>query len=138
MTKKTGISRKRKNSIGSTGSAASALGSTSKQLNVDTKMDWLMKTVREIRNEVACKSEIKTIMKQIICEELENFKHEVEDVKRSMQLKTTEIPGSEIKNYNETANDKKKESILIIKPKTEQESEITKKLVKGKVHKNLV
>lgn len=97
-----------------------------------------MKTVREIRNEVACNSEIKTIMKQIICEELDNFKHEVEDVKRSMQLKTTEIPGSEIKNYNETANDKKKESILIIKPKTEQESEITKKLVKGKVDKNLV
>lgn len=29
--------------------------------------------------------------------------------------------------------DKKKESILIVKPKTEQESEITKKLVKEKV-----
>lgn len=133
--KTAGTSRGR---TGSIESAANASGSTNIQSNVDTKIDWLIKTVREIRDEVACKSEIKTIIKQIIREELENFKKELEDVKRTIQEKITEIAENEIKSYSEAVKDKKKESKLIVKPKTEQESEATKKLVKEKVDiKNL-
>lgn len=136
--KKTDISRKRMGSIGSTGTTTNASGSTNIQANVDTKIDWLIKTVREIRDEVACKSEIKTMIKQLIRDELENFKKELEDVKRSVRVKTTEIAGNEIKSYSEAVIDKKRESILIVKPKTEQESETTKKLVKENVDiKNL-
>lgn len=46
-----------------------------------------MKTVKKIRDEVASKSEIKTIIKQDDSWEnlsLENFKQEVEDAKRNM------------------------------------------------------
>lgn len=67
---------------------------------MDTKIDWLIKTMKEMRDEVACKSEIKTMIKLIIRAELENFKEELEDVKRSIQEKTTEIAGSEIKSYS--------------------------------------
>lgn len=59
-------------------------------------------------------------------------------MKRSIQEKTTEIAESEIKSYSKAVKEKKKESILIVKPKTEQESEKTKKMVKEKVDiKNL-
>lgn len=71
-------------------------------------------------------------------EELENFKQEFEEMKRNMQEKTTETAGSERRSYSEAMRDKKGESILIVKPKTEQENENTKKVVKEKVDiKNL-
>lgn len=59
-------------------------------------------------------------------------------MKRSTHEKTTEIAESETKSYSEAVKEKKKESILIVKPKIEQESETTKKMVKEKVDiKNL-
>ena len=82
-----------------------------------------------MRDEVACKNDIKTLIKQIIREEMETFKQELEEVKRHIQG-TSGMAGSEQRNYSEAVKEKKKESILIVKPKKEQESETTKKLVK--------
>lgn len=118
--------------IGYIETATNASGNTSKQPNMDAKIDWLIKTVREIRDELACKNELKTMIKQIMREELENFKQEFEEMKRNKE-KTTETAGSERRSYSEAMRDKKGESILIVKSKTEQESENTKKVVKEKV-----
>ncbi|EFN86256.1 hypothetical protein EAI_15033 [Harpegnathos saltator] len=120
-------------SIGSTGfigSAANISENACKQSGVDIKIDWLIKTVKEMRDEVACKNEIRMMIKEIIREELGTFKQELE-VKRKIQ-ETTEIESSQ-RSYYEAVRDKKKESILIVKLKKKQKSETTKKLIKEKV-----
>lgn len=122
--------RERLGSTGSTGSVGTAMTSgANKQQGMDVKIDWLIRTVKEMRDEVACKSEIKTMITQIIREELKTFRRELEEVKRNIEEKTTGRTGS----YSEAVKNKKKESILIVQPKREQESEATKKLVKEKV-----
>lgn len=112
---KVGIGRERTGSTESVGSAAS----TYKQSNIYTKIYWLIRTMKEMRDEVACKNKIEMMIKQIIRKELQVFKQELEDVKRSIREKTTEITGSQMKSYSEAAKDKKKEIILIVKPRTE-------------------
>jgi len=58
-------------------------------------------------------------------------------MKQNIQGSTAEIARSGKKSYSETVKEKK-ESILIVKPKREQESKTTKKVVKDKVDiKNL-
>ncbi|XP_076292176.1 uncharacterized protein LOC143214708 [Lasioglossum baleicum] len=140
--KRTVADRERTVSVGSTGSTGSTSGNTSKQSNMDIKIDWLIKTVKDIKDEITCRSEIKTLIKQIIRVELVSFKQDIVDLKRSIQVittnNTTNKAENEIKSYSDAAKDKKKESILIVKPKKDQESEATKKLVKEKVDiKNL-
>jgi len=120
-------SRERVGSTGSTGSATAS--NTNKQHGMDAKVDWLVRTVKEIRDEVACKNEIKTMITQIIREELETFRRELAEVKKNMQEKATGGTGS----YSEAMKNKKKENIIIVQPKREQESEATKKMVKEKV-----
>jgi len=119
--------RERAGSTGSTGSVTTS--GTNKQHGMDAKVDWLVRTVKEIRDEVACKNEIKTMITQIIREELETFRRELEEVKKNMQEKATGGTGS----YSEAVKNKKKENILIVQPMREQESETTKKMVKEKV-----
>lgn len=86
---------------------------------MDTKIDWLVKTVREMKNEVACKNEIKMMIKQIIQEELVFFKKELEEIKLNMHGGNSIITRSG-QSYSEAIKEKK-ESILIVKPKKEQE-----------------
>lgn len=76
------------------------------------------------------------MIKQIIREKLVTFKQEIKEIKGNIQEKTTEITRSELRSYSEAVKDKKKECILIVKPKMEQESEVIKKLVKEKVDIN--
>jgi len=95
--------------------------------------------MKEMKDEIAqaCRNEIKTIVKQTIREELVNIRRELEDMKQNIQGSTAEIARSGQKSYSETVKEKK-ESILIVKPKREQESKTTKKVVKDKVDiKNL-
>jgi len=118
------------------GSTAATLGS-SKQLNMN--IDWLKEIIKEMKDEIvqACRNEIKIIVKQTIREELINIKRDLEDMKQNIQGSTAEIAKSGQKSYSETVKEKK-ESILIVKPKREQESETIKKVVKEKVDiKNL-
>lgn len=80
----TGNGRERLGSTGSIGSTATTSGSN-KQSSMDTKIDWLVKTVKEMKDEVACKSEIMMVIKQIIREELVAFKRELEEIKQNME-----------------------------------------------------
>ncbi|KAL6265885.1 hypothetical protein P5V15_002717 [Pogonomyrmex californicus] len=73
-----GDSRDRLGSTGSTGTAVTTSGA-SKQTGMEVKIDWLIKTVREIKDEVACKNEIKTMIAKIIREELETFRRKLEE-----------------------------------------------------------
>lgn len=56
--------RERTNSIVAR-STVSTSGSAGRQSMTDTKIDWLVKTVREMKDEIACKKEIKTIIREI-------------------------------------------------------------------------
>jgi len=128
----TGSGRERLGSTGSTGSVTTP--GVTKQHGMDAKIDWLVRTVKEMRDEVACKNEIKTMITRIIREELKTFRRELEEVKKIIQEKDTGGTGS----YSEAVKNKKKENIIIVQPKREQESEATKKMVKEKVDiKNL-
>lgn len=127
-----GGGRERLSSTGSTGSGGSrAIG-----LNVgmDTKIDWIVRTMRDMKNEMACKREIKMLIKETVQEELKAIKQEMEDlrgvIRGGMQVSAENVRGSF--SYSE-ATRKKKENIIIIKPKTQQESETTKKIIKEKV-----
>lgn len=100
--------------------------SANKQQGMDEKIDCLVRTVKEMRDKIACKSEIKMMITQIIREELEIFQRKVDEVKRSIEDKTTGRTGS----YSKAVKKKKKESILIIQPLREPESKATKKVIK--------
>lgn len=91
-----------------------------------------------MKDEITCKSEIKTLIKQIIHKKLWTFKKELNKMKRSIQERTTRMAGSGQRSYCKTVKDKKEESIIIVKPRKKQEGETTKKLVKEKIDiKNL-
>lgn len=128
-----------RNRLGSTGSmgAAATSGSGNKVSDangssiMDAKIDWLIKTIKEIKNETACKNEIKIIIKEVVREELENMKQELEDLRKMIQGKASTISAE--RNYSEVVKEKKKENVIIIKPKEQQESEATKNMVKEKI-----
>lgn len=47
--------------------------------SMDAKIDWLVKTVKEIKDESICKKEIKTMIKDIIQHEIKSVKEELEE-----------------------------------------------------------
>lgn len=135
MRKATGGSdRERTNSIGDARSTASTSGSASKQSMIDKKIEWLVKTVGEMKDEMACKKEIKTIIREIVRSEMEVIIQEFEALKESMKGKTDKSMGNTHRSYANAVSEKKKENIIIVKPKKQQESETTKKLVKEKIN----
>lgn len=86
-----------------------------------------------MKNKVACRNDIKMMIKQIIREEMETLKREFEEIKRNIQERNTEMTENVQRSYSDAVRDNRKESILVVKSKVEQESEATKKLVKEKV-----
>ncbi|XP_036147299.1 uncharacterized protein LOC118647147 [Monomorium pharaonis] len=126
----TGSERERLSSTGSTGSGGSkAIGVN---VGMDSKTDWLVRPMREMKDEMACKREIKMLIKETVQEKIKAIKQEMEDLRKiirgGMQASAENVRGS----YSEAIK-KKKENIIIIKPKTQQESETTKKIIKEKV-----
>lgn len=59
--------------------------SGSKGSGIEAKIDWIIKTVKEIKSETACKNEIKVIIKEVVQEELGNVKQELENLKKIIQ-----------------------------------------------------
>lgn len=119
-------SRERLGSTGSIGSGAP---------NLDTKIDWIIRSIREIKEETACKKEIKMMIKEIIQEEIDIIRKGMDELRRMIKEGTGV---GDQRSYSEVAKEKKKESVIIIKPKIQQESEATKKNIKEKVDiKNL-
>ncbi|KYN12392.1 hypothetical protein ALC57_15440 [Trachymyrmex cornetzi] len=97
--------------------------------SIDMKIDWLIRTVKEIKNGTACKREIKMMIKEVVREEL---KQELEDLRKMILGVTCESMDGLQRSYSEAVKEKKKENIIIVKPKMQQESETTKTLIKEK------
>lgn len=89
--------------------------------------------MKEIKDKSACKKEIRMIIKEAVREELGDVKKEIEDMRKMIQGGTGGSMEGIQKSYSEVVKEKKKENIIIVKPKTQQESEITKKLIKEKI-----
>jgi len=76
----TGSNRNKLGSTGSTGSAGTP-NSANRTAGVggssmNTKIDWLVKTIKELKEETACKMMIKEVAR----EEIGNIKQELEDL----------------------------------------------------------
>ena len=112
----TGSSRDRLGSTGSTGSTTHSSGSKTASAKgssgIDIKIDWLVRTIKEMKNETACKKEIKMMIKKVVREEMGNIKQELEDLKRMMQGGAY---GGVQRAYSEAVKEKKKENVIIIK-----------------------
>jgi hypothetical protein len=141
MKKATAVAGSSRDRLGSTGSIGSFTTSSSGNRtsgvsgpsSIDVKIDWLVKIVKELKDETACKKEIKMMVKEIVREELGNIKQELGDLKRMIQGGACGPSGGAQRSYCEAVKEKKKENIIIVKPKVQQESEATKKLIKEKV-----
>lgn len=129
----TGSGRERTGSTGSAGSASNATGSANKPSGMEAKIDWLVRTVKEMRDEMACKKEIKTMIQEIVREELGSIKQEFEEIRKSIQEGLKGPSGDIPRSYCEAVRERKKESVIIVKPKGQQESEVTKQVVKEKI-----
>jgi len=101
-------------------------------LNIDVKRLVRENCNGEIKDETAYKRKIKIIIKEVVQEEMINIKQELEDLRKIIQGKTGG-PARVKKSYSEAVKEKKKENIIIVKSKVQQESETTKKLIKEKV-----
>lgn len=101
-------------------------------IGMDAKIDWFVRTMKEVEDEVAYKKEIKMLIKKVVQEEVNSIKQDLEELRKMLQGR---IDGSDEGMHSEysEAVKKRKENIIIIKPKNQQESEITKKEIKDKV-----
>lgn len=111
-----------------TPAGSSKSGST----DMEVKIDWLVRTVKEMKDEAAGKREIKMMIKEIVHEEVKNIKQDLENLRRMIQGGVNRAAEDVPCGYNEALK-KKKENIIIVKPKIQQESETTKKVIKERV-----
>lgn len=131
----TGSTRDR---VGSTGSIGS-LGINMTPSNgykqevlpdMDSKLDNIIRAVKEMRDEAVCRKEIKALIKEAVREEIESIKQELIDLRQKIQgsvMSQGEIAGgSTERSYSGIVKEKKKENILIVKPIHEQQSVTTR------------
>lgn len=132
---------------------ASSMG---RSATIDVKMDWLTRAVREMKEEMVCKKEmrsmfkevvrsgmeevkqelkkeIKSMVREIVKSELEEIKQELQTLRENVQGRVGSV-GKEPKSYAGAVVGRKRESVIIVKPKKQQESEMTKKLVKENIN----
>lgn len=83
--KKTPIGRDRAGSIGSAGSSGSKTVGVSGPVSMETKIDWLVRTMREMKDEIVCKREIKILIKEAVQEEMKVIKQEMEDLRKMIR-----------------------------------------------------
>lgn len=57
-------------STGSTGSSGSRAIGVNGPVGMDTKIDWLVSTIREVKDDMVCKREIKMLIKEAMQEEM--------------------------------------------------------------------
>jgi len=53
-----------------TSNSGNKASSANTYLNIDVKIDWFVKTVREIKDETTCKKEIKMMSKEVVRKEI--------------------------------------------------------------------
>lgn len=117
----------------STSTGRNKVAGTSGAADMDTKIDWLVRTVKELKDETACKKEIKLMIKEIVREEMGGIKQEIEELRKMLTQGACGSSGGATRKYSDVIKERKEENILIIKPKVQQESEITKKTIKDKI-----
>lgn len=124
--------------LGSAGSGSSRMPnsgdqtSTSSGSSMDDKINWLVRTVKEMRDITACKTEVKRMIKEVVREEMGNIKQELQDLRSMIQAGVCGAAEMQ-RSYSGAVKEKKKENVIVIKPKIQQESEATKKMIKEKV-----
>lgn len=111
----TGSSRDRLESTESVERSGNKASGESRSLNLDTKIDWLIKSVEEMKDETVCKREIKIMIKDVVREEIGSIKKEMEDLRRMMEI--GESIGGMQRSYSKVIKEKKKKNFIIIKPK---------------------
>ncbi|XP_024947096.1 uncharacterized protein LOC112495307, partial [Cephus cinctus] len=121
-----GSSRDRVSSVGSIGGSRGMSSSAT----VDMKIDWLIKTVKAVKDEITCKNEVKKMIKEVVGAEMEGLKQQIEELKRMIHGEGMNAGKA---TYSEAVKEKKKEMVIIVKPKLQQESEATKRAIKEKV-----
>lgn len=109
--------------LGSTGASGRPSTSVSGSPSMDAKIDWLVKTVKKI----------KTMMKDIIQHEIKSVKEELEKVRRMLTIGPNNSSRRAQKSFSEIVKEKKKENVIIVKPKIQQENVDTAMLIKKKV-----
>lgn len=97
--------RDRASSTGSIGSPGSFTipSNGSKGSGIEAKIDWIIKTVKEIKSETGCKNEIKVMIK-----ELGSVKQELENLKKIIQGMEYRPKEGMQRNYSEAIKGKKK------------------------------
>lgn len=50
-------------------------------MNIDRKIDWLIRTLREMKVQSVCEREVKIIIRELVQEKLATFKREFEELK---------------------------------------------------------
>jgi len=79
--------------LGPTGSAGMSTTSSSanRTLNasgsssMDAKIDWLVKAIKDLKEETSRKREVKIMIKEVVREKLRNIKQELENLRRMIQ-----------------------------------------------------
>lgn len=131
--------RDRLGSTGSTGSVGSAMtpvgkpGSGNKVLDIEGKIDVLVKMICEMKDELAYKEQMKMLIMEVVRSEMESVKGEIEELKRMICKRDDGLIIEGRKKYSGAIGEKEKENIIIVKPKVQQESETTKKILKEKI-----
>jgi len=82
---------------------------------MDAKIDWLIKTIKELKEETACKREVKMMIKEVVREEMGNIKQELKDLRKMIQEEASGLVGRF--QRSNAIKEKKKENIIIINPK---------------------
>ncbi|RLU24791.1 hypothetical protein DMN91_002881 [Ooceraea biroi] len=76
--------RERLGTAESAGSSDSVAG-VKKPFGIDLKIDWIMRSIKEMRDEMVCKKEIKLMIKEVVQEELRDIKRELSEMKQKIQ-----------------------------------------------------
>ncbi|EFN85633.1 hypothetical protein EAI_07005 [Harpegnathos saltator] len=87
MKKAPTMSRKRSDRLSSTGSNGSLepTAEGQKSSGIDLKIDWIVKAIKEMRDEIACKKEIKLMIKEVVQEEIGYYRQELKELKQKNQ-----------------------------------------------------
>lgn len=70
-----------------------------------------------MKDEMACKDEIKNFIKDIIHEEMVGIKREIEELKENIQERAKGAIEEKQRSFSKVVQEKKKENVIIIKPK---------------------
>lgn len=128
----TGNSRDRLGSTESIGSSDTRTTGGKGSMDLNSKIDWIVRAVKEMKDEVICRKEIRMLVKEVVQEEVKSIKQDLEDLREMLREGINGSVEGRRSSYSEAVK-KKKENIIIIKPKVQQESETTKKVIKEKV-----